>query len=450
MDGNNNTVNTSQPMLMDDVPMNHFHKKMTALTWGAHFVDGYSIGSISMALTVMAAQTNMSPVWQGLIGSSALIGLFFGSSIMGKVADIYGRQKIFTLNFIIITLASLLQLFVSGAPSLFILRVIIGFFLGSDYTVCFTLLSEIAPRKQRGDLLGFLSAIWTIGYCLSTVIGFVIEKYYPSAWNWVLASTFVPAIIMLIARLGTPESPRWLVKVGRLEEARAIVDKYIGKGVIIEEAPPEKEVGYRLLFSKKYRKQTWFGALFFVCNVIPYFAVYTFLPTILQNLGIKASFTTDLALNILLVVGGFVGLWCTMKLTRRGFSIGGFLICGAALLAVSVIPVSLTPVIIASFVVFTVAISALSNLSGVFPPEVLPTEVRSSGVGFAVAMSRVGSAAATFMLPIMMSGIGMRFSLLILDAVLFIGALVCWAWAPETKGLSLTSAVTEGVERDAK
>jgi len=66
---------------------------MTALTWGAHFVDGYSIGSISMALTVMAAQTNMSPVWQGLIGSSALIGLFFGSSIMGKVADIYGRQK---------------------------------------------------------------------------------------------------------------------------------------------------------------------------------------------------------------------------------------------------------------------------------------------------------------------------------------------------------------------
>lgn len=105
--------------------------------------------------------------------------------------------------------------------------------------------------------------------------------------------------------------------MGRREEAQAVVDRYIGKGVIIEEPQRAEQSTLKTLFIKRYRKQTAFAALFFVCDVLPYFAVYTFLPEILSALGMKDTFTTDLLLNIMLVVGAAIGMWATLALTRR-------------------------------------------------------------------------------------------------------------------------------------
>ena len=206
---------TRQPILMDDVPMNGFHIKMTALTFGAHFTDGYAIGSISMALAMLTVKINMGAAWQGLLASSALIGLFFGALVMGYISDKIGRQKIFLFNFVIIAIASFLQLFVENEVQLVILRLIIGYGLGGDYSVGVALLAEVIPRKPRGMLLGCMNVVWNVGYVLATLIGYYIQVTNPDAWNWLLASATIPALIVLVMRLGTPESPRWLYRQGR-------------------------------------------------------------------------------------------------------------------------------------------------------------------------------------------------------------------------------------------
>lgn len=91
------------------------------------------------------------------------------------------------------------------------------------------------------------------------------------------------------------------------------------------------------------------------------------------------------------------------------------------------------------FTAFAFVLAAAVNLEFVYPPELFPTDLRASGVGIAVAASRIGSAGSTFLLPPVASGYGMNAALADCVVVLFLGALVSWAWAPETSGETLTS-----------
>lgn len=430
---------TGQSYKIDDAPLNKFHLKITALTFGSNFSDGYALGIIGIALTLIGPQMKLNAIWEGLLGSSALIGLFFGSLVLGRLSDRVGRQKIFLLNFLVITIATILQFFVSGPVELFILRLVIGFALGGDYAVGSTLLAEFAPRKYRGFLLGSLNVLWTVGYVVASFVGYYLENSGSEAWRWMLVTSAIPAIIVLILRIGTPESPRWLIGRGRLEEARDIVRKHIGPNAEIDETvDPQETSGFKILFDKQYRKRTIFGGLFYVCNVIPYFAIYTFLPLILKIMGYTEDFTVDTLLNIFLLVGALGGLWFMEKYTRRGFTIWSFAFLAISLFLLSVVHNHLLAMIF--FVLFTFMMSAASNLTLVYPAELFPTELRASGVGMVTAISRVGSAIGTFLLPISMNSLGFTPSMITLAVVLLIGMLVSMAWAPETKDLTLNEA----------
>ncbi|MBU8879805.1 MFS transporter [Bacillus sp. FJAT-29790] len=426
---------------LDDAPLNKFHFKMTALTFGGHFTDGYVLGMIGIALTLLTPQMDLNPLWIGLIGSSALIGVFLGSLILGRIADIVGRQKIFALNFVIIVLASILQYFADSAVELFILRVLIGFGLGGDYSVGHTMLAEILPRKNRGAILGSFSVVWTFGFVLSNVVGFTLLTLGPDAWRWMLVSSVLPASLILIMRIGTPESPRWLINNGRVDEAKKIVKKYIGQNIALDdEKPAETKGNFAELFSKKMRKRTAFNSIFYVCLVLPYFAIYTFLPSILDTMGLSEGFGTDLLLNSMLIIGALLGILFTIKFSRRGFLNGSFIFLSVSLLLLSVLPSGYSILMIITFTAFTLILSAVSNLTAAIPPESFPTSVRSSGVGFATAVSRLGSAIGTFLLPISVSNFGIQSSMLALTGVLVFGTIVSLAWAPETKSLTLNEA----------
>lgn len=439
---------TQQAVRMDDVPLNRFHLKIAGLTFGAHFTDGYVLGVIGFALSQIRPQMALTPFQEGMLGSSALLGLFLGSLLLGWVSDYIGRQKIFCFSFVVITLASAAQFFATTPEQLFWLRVLVGFGLGGDFAVGHTMLAEFSPRKHRGVLLGSFSVIWTVGYVAAGFAGHFMTALGPEAWRWLLSSSAVPAFIILLLRIGTPESPRWLMGKGRRAQALDIVHRYFGPHVLlIDEAPVASRQRFLSLFGPKYRRRTAFNSLFFVCLVIPYFAIYTFLPSILTVMGLDQSFGTDLLLNGLLIIGALLGIVLTQVCSRRGFLIGAFVFLAACLALMSLLPGSFHIGLIALFAAFTLMMSAVSNLVGVFPAESFPTEVRSMGVGFATSMSRLGSAIGTAMLPLSIVHFGMPVTTGILALILVVGAIVSLAWAPETKGLTLVDAAHDPHQR---
>jgi putative MFS transporter len=431
------------PVSLDDVPLNAFHVKIAGLTFGAHLTEGFALGTIGYALAAMNRQMPIDAFWMGMIGSSALMGIFLGSLVFGWLSDRMGRQKIFLLSFLIITAAAFAQFYVRSPAELCLLRVLIGFGMGGDFAVGHAILAEFSPRKHRGTLLGSFSVVWTIGYVMANVLGMHYADSSPDAWRWLLASAGVPAVIVLLLRMGTPESPRWLYGKGRIAEAKAVVLKHFGPNVTLDgghDPHAQASGGFMRLFRKDLIRRTIFNCAFFVCLVIPYFAIYTFLPTILKAIHLNNDSSADFLLNGFLVLGALIGIWLTIKLPRRVFLIGSFAVTCLSLIALGFLPESATVGMIVAFGIFTLTMSAFSNLVGVFPPECFPTEVRACGVGLAIACSRLGSAVGTFLLPLGIVHLGFHITILVLAAVLLVGMIVSIAWAPETKHLTLNQA----------
>lgn len=86
-------MNTS-PVRMDDLPLNRFHCRIAALTFGAHLTDGYVLGVIGYAIIQLTPAMQLTPFMAGMIGGSALLGLFLGSLVLGWISDHIGRQNL--------------------------------------------------------------------------------------------------------------------------------------------------------------------------------------------------------------------------------------------------------------------------------------------------------------------------------------------------------------------
>lgn len=425
----------------DDVPLNRFHLRITALTFCANYSDGYELGIISIALPVIASRLGFGSVWEGLLGASALIGIFLGSIFVGWAADKIGRQRLYSLDFLLIAVSSAAEFFVANPEQLFILRLLIGFGIGADYALGPTLVAEFVPRKYRGGLLASLTVLWTVGYVAAFFLGNYLVSLSANSWRGLLATSCIPAISVVLLRMGVPESPRWLLTQGRVEQARAVVRR-LGGDLLAFEAfegsyRAARKVRYRELFGRKYWRNTAFGSIFYNAQVVPYFAIYTFLPLVLLKMRVGDDNTSNGLLNLFLLLGSFGGLWLVAKMSRRGLTIWSFVVLIVTMAPMSIWPDAPTALLFPLFLAFSFTMSAAVNLDQVYPPELFSTDLRSSGVGLLNGLSRIGSAIGTFLLPLALNGIGFSPTMLILTLVLAGGLLASVLWAPETKNAAL-------------
>jgi len=368
---------------MDDSPMNPFLWRVTAFCAGGFLLDGYILGIIGSALALMGPSLGLSAVTMGLIAASSLIGIFVGGIAVGRLVDRMGRQKIFLIDLTVFLVASLLQLLISEPWQLIALRFIMGVAIGADFVIGMTLLAEFAPRRWRGVLLGSLNVIGVVGFALAFVFGEILGGLEgDDAWRWMLASSAVPTVIVLLLRLGAPESPRWLASKGRADEAQAVLDRFIGPGYVVGEVPnPNLRSSYRALFTPNMWRRTIFAGGFWACQVLPFFAVYMFLPQILNSLGVEDGFTTQLYFNVFLVVGAAVGLPVMQWLPRRVFLSSTFALSAMALTVLAFLPPNAALAILIAFVVFAVCLSAATNLLHCYPGE-LSYRTARHGRGF--------------------------------------------------------------------
>lgn len=424
----------------DEAPLRLFHLRIAVASSGGVFSDGYGLGIIGISLSRAASELGLGPVWMGLLGGASLLGLFAGALFTGPAADRFGRRPIFAYNMAMLAGLSLLQGLISSGSALLVLRLAIGFLLGTDYVVGKALLTEFAPRRLRGRILGSLSVAWAAGYACAYLVGFAIGENGPEAWRWMLLTSALPCLLVLPLRTTVPESPLWLSNHGRGETAAAIVRENLG----IDVAPPETTPltptihgRWRQLFSPAWRLRTLVACAFFTCQVIPYFAVGTFVSQLMGALNLKSGYLGGVIYNLSLLGGAIVGLTVVDRVSRRSFLIGSFSAATAAMLILSLwgnVPALAMSIL---FAIFAGVLSAASNLVYVYLPELFPTDLRASGIGLAVAASRIGSAVSTFLLPIVVASYGARTALGACVAVLASGALICQRWAPETRHVRL-------------
>jgi putative MFS transporter len=337
---------------------------------------------------------------------------------------------------------SVLQGFVGSATELLAARLAVGFLLGTDYVVSKAILTECIPRRLRARVLGSLSIAWAGGYACAYFVGVALAGTHLDTWRWMLLTSALPCFLVLPLRITMPESPMWLANHGGGEAAANIVYRTLGAGV----EPPSRTLGaprsrgrWRQLLSPRWRRRTFVACAFFTCQVIPYFALGTFVTQVMAAMSIDSGLLGGVIYNSALLGGAMIGLMVVDRLSRRTFLIGSFSIAAAAMLVLAIwthVPAVMLTLL---FAVFASVLSAASNLVYVYLPELFPTDLRASGIGLAIAISRTGSAVSTFLLPLVVAEYGIRSALAACALVLTLGALTCARWAPETRFARLSA-----------
>lgn len=435
----------STESLLEDAPLNRFHKRLALYSAGGPFLDGYILSMIGVALVQATPQLGLTTFWEGLIGASALIGIFFGGFVGGWLTDKFGRQMLYTIDLVAIILCSIAQFWVKDAASLFVLRLLIGVAVGADYPIATSLLTEFTPRRYRGPLVGGLIAMWFVGAAAAYVIGDILLHVGPDGWRWMLVSSALPAAIFVVMRHGTPESPRWLAHKGRVSEAKAVLKQVYGHDVPLSDLSTAKEearVGVKELFRSGYGSRMVFITIFWTASIVPLFAVYAFGPKILLALGLAGSLGNigSAVLTILFLVGSVAALLFINRLGRRPLLLHSFFWSGLALLCLGLFPNVSANTTLVLFSAYAIFIGGTQILQFVYPNELFPTQIRATAVGLASSFSRIGAAIGTYLVPVALQSVGIGTTMLIAAGITFLGFFVSLRMAPETKNQSLDAS----------
>jgi MFS transporter, putative metabolite transport protein len=418
-----------------------FLRRLTLATAWGEGLDGFDLGVLSVVLVPLSRELGISPVWAGLIGASSLIGIFFGAPIGGFLTDRFGRRQLFLIDICLFVILGVLQAFVTEGWQLFAVRLLLGIAIGAEYSIGSSMLSEFVPAHGRGRRVSYMLVFWYGGYLASVVAAYGLLDGLGWSWRITLATSAVPALIVLGLRIGLPESPRRLMLNGRTDDARAIIDRYLGGEAHMAEADyssdTRNEAGWRQLFARGMRTRIFFICTFYICVVTPYFAIFTFAPKVFESLKLNEMAGTIFA-NGIAFFGAIAGMLTIEHIGRRKQLIGPFWIMAVALLVIGLWAGAPPMTLVGAFAVFAFCNALTGNLTAVYPTEVFPTDVRATGVGIANAFSRIGAAAGTFLLPIGIDAIGLRWCMVIGAALCVIGAVVSQLLAPETTGKSLS------------
>lgn len=419
-----------------------FLLKITTASAFGEGLDGYDLGAISVVLPLITTEFGLSAVQQGLIGASTLTGIFFGGPIFGYLTDRFGRRKIFILDLIAFVALGALQGVATNNWQLLILRLLLGFAIGAEYAIGPTMLAEFVPSKGRGRRLCSLVASWYVGFLIAVVVAYGLIAIGLD-WRWILATSALPGLATLVLRQGLPESPRWLMSKGREDQAREIVNKYLGRSYFTDEDLGDESTGkatFKELFAPTLRTRTAFAVIFYTCLVAPYFAIFTFAPQVFSSLGVVDPRASVVGSNIVAALGAVAGMLVIERVGRRPLLLTSFVVMVGTLSLIGGWGAAPSAILIICFVLFAFFNAISGDLTGVYPAEIFPSELRGSGAGFVSAVSRVGAAGGTFLLPVGIAHWGVGPSVLVGAGFCLAGLTATYFWAPETTNLSLTKS----------
>ncbi|RUQ21810.1 MFS transporter [Kocuria sp. HSID16901] len=434
----------------DSARTRKFQRKVTLLSAGGVFLDGFDLTIIAVAMPMIAGEWGLGAAEKSILTSSAIIGSFIGAVSLGNLTDRFGRKAMYIIDLLAFVLFAVLTAFAPDLWWLVIFRFLLGIGIGADYPISATLVSEFASKKGRGRLSTSLGAMWFAGAVVAYLVGLLTLPLGDFAWRAMLLVGAIFALIVFAFRVTLPESPRWLVAHGRHQEARDVVEKITGvrpsrDEVQAEAAEPAQAPAQaaRLvsLFKGRQRNRTLFVCGFWFCYATAYYGISMYTPTILAPFTQGNHVAVIVGSGIVAVlglVGSVIGMNLVDSWGRRPLIITSFAGLTASLV---VLAMTVNPHLIFLIVLFSIAV-LFSNSGGgilnfVYPTELFPTELRATGSGLATSVSRIGSILGVIAFPNMVAAWGNNVALWVFAAVGLSGLLICVFMAPETKNRSL-------------
>ena len=199
---------------------------------------GYDTGVISSTLVSIGDDLGhtLSALDKGLITSCTSLGALVVSPITGVLCDKFGRRPIILVADILFVFGALCQATISSVSGMVFGRTIVGLAVGSASFVVPLYIAELSPSAFRGKLVTLSVLFITFGQVVAYVIGYMLSMR-GGGWRWMVGLGATPAVVQFALMLLLPESPRWLVKAGRVQEARKILGKVYasGSGIVVEE-----------------------------------------------------------------------------------------------------------------------------------------------------------------------------------------------------------------------
>ncbi|MBV6761958.1 MULTISPECIES: MFS transporter [Rhodococcus] len=395
--------------LIDRQPVGRFHYLLLALAGAVMFLDGFDTQAISFAAPSIAHEWGLPVASLGPIFSAAIVGLMVGYLCLAPLAHRSGQRRAVVFCTAMFGILTLLCAFTESPLQLIALRFLTGAGLGAAIPSLVGLVSEFAPARRRSSFVMFIYCWYAFGFVAAGVVsGFVIPL-----WGWramFIVGGTVPLVLLMFLLRYFPESPRYLLLRGAGDRANATLrrlDPALPCNAIVladasEDSRPAgtskgKTSAVLDLVRGRWFLNTLLLWLAFGANLAAFYAIQSWLPTIVGSLG--QSSRVVIACTVLTTVGGiaaamFIGP--AMDRISPFRTLGTVYLVGAgfvALLGWVLGGGSTVTLLVAAFLTGTCVTGG--QMSVIALATVLyPTDMRSTGVGWALGIGRLGGIAA--------------------------------------------------------
>jgi putative MFS transporter len=438
---------------LDRLPVTSMHKKVMVALAFAYFFELADLNTFGYAATGILGQWHIQIHTVALITSASFVGMFFGSTIGGQLADKYGRKRAFIVSVMIYTIASLLNALSWNVVSLALFRLATGVGLSSVTVIANTYLSETFPARVRGKFMAIVMTIGLIGIPATAWVARFVIPMAPWGWRMVFVWGALGMFVLpLAARLR--ESPRWLLLNGRSEEAEEVVAAYeraaIAQfGELVEPQPTPagivhaKKGSFVDLFNPLYRGRTVVVLLLWILATLGFYGFIAWVPTLLVTHG----FTVVKSLNYASLIAICNPLGAALALVlierfERKFLFAAFAVYVA--IVVTAYGWTFSPTLIVIFgAMVVIGIQAATVVCYTYTPEIYPTEVRGAGMGLAYGTGRLANVFGPFIVSALYGAAGYLSIFLFIAACYLAAAAMLSLVGLRVTGRSLENAAAE-------
>jgi putative MFS transporter len=383
-----------------------------------------------------------------LFVAATFTGLFIGTFAFGYVADKYGRRTIFTYSMLWYSAATLVMAFQDSGFSVCLWRLIAGIGIGVELVTIDTYISELVPKAMRGRAFAFNQGVQ---FSVVPVVAFTAYMLVPispfgfDGWRWVVLIGSTGALFVWLLRRGIPESPRWLINQGRLDEADAVTSAIEAKvmadlGGAALPAPGNhaveiaKPVG-RLaeIFEPRYRGRTTMLMIFQFFQTFGFYGFAAWVPTLIaQQTGINlgASLLYSFIIAIANPFGPLLAISFADKFERKWQLVGAA--CCIGVFGILFSFQNAMPSLVLFGVLITLSNNVLSYSFHGYQAELFPARIRARAVGFTYSFSRISAVFASFIIAFFLQNAGTKGVFGLIAVAMVIVVISIGGWGPRT------------------